>query len=404
MTGSTPHARLRSPEPIGVGTGAVESMTSYIARLAERLRIPVSGLIAVLDDGGPILGDADWLGARGHAANGCRDVAERAVAAVGRATLRPALAALTLRRFAGVLPDWELLRPMLAWCPACLREHRYEHLAWSLQIVRACVAHRVPLVTACPECGREQPPLTAFAVVGMCRSCAADLAAATGLGAATEWDLACAAQVEDLLCTSGDQAPHPGALPSLISMAAHAETSLTALVLRAGLARSAGTAYRRGTLPSIEAWTRMAIAAGASLRSAIEGSPAPAATTRGVPASPWGGKRRRDWEVIRAAIEEVLLVGSEASLRRLAVELGATEAEIRDRFPALTAAVVNSRLLAISERATQRLVSAIAEVERVICELADDRLPPSRRNVEARIGGGLLLREESLSHAWRSRA
>lgn len=69
------------------------------------------------------------------------------------------------------------MRSEQAWCPGCLAEWKvggkplHWPLLWNLLAVRACPKHRVPLVTACPGCGRSFYPLTAHSRPGHCPCC-----------------------------------------------------------------------------------------------------------------------------------------------------------------------------------------------------------------------------------------
>jgi len=181
--------RLYSPEPIGIGTAQVESLTSYMCRLAEShclsagsmfLRMGGSAarlLIAHLTDFKTSHSRCRSLG-NDHSLNGFGTAAEEWVEALGLLTGRMSLSLLTLLPLRGVVAGNHLLRARQAWCPCCFahdrRQQIVEHnrLIWSFQIQSRCLVHEVPLSEKCPSCGKTQSYLTSFSLPGYCAFCA----------------------------------------------------------------------------------------------------------------------------------------------------------------------------------------------------------------------------------------
>jgi len=72
-----------------------------------------------------------------------------------------------------------LLRRTRAWCPACYEEWRkanqiaYEPLLWSLEAVKLCCRHQIPLQQRCPSpnCRQAQLPLAPRSLPGYCAKC-----------------------------------------------------------------------------------------------------------------------------------------------------------------------------------------------------------------------------------------
>ncbi|MDQ3703930.1 MAG: TniQ family protein [Chloroflexota bacterium] len=212
-------SRLYSLEPIGVGTGLVESLTSYVARLAYAHRVTVSGLARVFLV--PRHDATDYAGhpcqpqqpqryptlSTEHAVraplknvlknmpsyDGTGTSAERWVRILQALTLRSELHCLTILPWGAALSARGLLRLTRAWCPTCLSEWEargkwccatqsgrygnltqvYEPLLWRLQVVRVCPTHGRPLRTQCPhpDCGREQSSLHTYTRPGYCSWC-----------------------------------------------------------------------------------------------------------------------------------------------------------------------------------------------------------------------------------------
>lgn len=183
-----PRSRLYHLEPMGMGTPYVESLTGYVARLAEahgvRARkllvaeiLPLMGHLHLLGPGNRGL-SAFWQ-RETRALNSTRTLARDLVHALEGLTLRRDLRFLTLLPWAEVLPPRGLVRPHHAWCPACYEEWRqagqvvYEPLLWSLMVVNSCSRHRQRLRSACPypDCQRLLPPLAQQSRPGHCPWC-----------------------------------------------------------------------------------------------------------------------------------------------------------------------------------------------------------------------------------------
>ena len=196
--------RLFSLQPLAVGTSQVESLGSYIIRLAEAHVVTVGDLagreIARQNGckdskGSPRSRVRYRRGGHGFHAlsyeiNGIHWQARKWTARINRATGRSDLELLTLLPFAKVLSAMLLLKPRRAWCPFCYEEDRqkgpiYERLAWTINAVTVCSRHCVPLLSRCQHCNRPQPALAVYSHPGRCSHCgywlgASDLKTALG--------------------------------------------------------------------------------------------------------------------------------------------------------------------------------------------------------------------------------
>ncbi len=170
-------------EPIGLGTPIVESLTSYIIRLAAEHQVTPS--IIVSQDIASVSQKVavDWKGypelfkKSSISINGLSDTALEITDAVQRLTGRSDLAALTMTRWRSVMAPTGLVRSCQAWCPVCFEEWRikgkplYEPLMWSLKETELCINHYVPLEINCPKCRRTHGPLTRRSTQGFCPWC-----------------------------------------------------------------------------------------------------------------------------------------------------------------------------------------------------------------------------------------
>jgi TniQ len=184
-----PRSQLYSLQPVGVGTGMVESLTGYVARLAEAHSVSVGDLVGrLLSDlanpkGGIVTAGAKAARVGGHgfracsyAINGVTDRAATWVDAIEAATTRRDLRCLTLLPFRHALPD-HLFRQRRAWCMLCFEQWRangqivYEPLLWAIALASHCTVHARPLDSICRHCARSLSPLGVFSRPGYCEVC-----------------------------------------------------------------------------------------------------------------------------------------------------------------------------------------------------------------------------------------
>jgi AraC-like DNA-binding protein len=179
-----PHSRLYHLEPIGVGTMYVESLTSYVTRLAQAHALPVREL--AIHEIAPLL-DQHYapeivrlmFSRESRVLNGIGPWTAKAVFALEKLTGRNELSFLTMWVFSPVLSKGGLLRSAQAWCPMCYHEWRqagqrvYNPLLWALRAITVCPHHRQPLHVRCPHpaCQASVPFLASRGETGYCPEC-----------------------------------------------------------------------------------------------------------------------------------------------------------------------------------------------------------------------------------------
>jgi len=180
-----PRSRLYHLEPVGVGTAYVESLTGYIARLAEsHCLLPgvlISKFIAPLVKKAYVQASANMglraLFNRASALNGTGSMALDFVQALEALTLRSELRFLTLLICSETIPSRGLFRAEQAWCPACYNEWHlsgqvvYEPILWTIETVTVCPHHHQPLCNQCPYCHQQLPLLGWRSRPGYCSNC-----------------------------------------------------------------------------------------------------------------------------------------------------------------------------------------------------------------------------------------
>lgn len=165
-------SRLYCLEPIGVGTPYVESLTGYVARLAQA-HCTLTGIL-IVSKIAPLIREGYVFNGRQRtmspvygsnssrrALNGTGLMASTLIQALEGLTLRGDLLHLAMITWANVLPSKGLLRAKKSWCPICYQEWRAaghvirEPLIWTLDVVTVCPRHSQPLQTECPHCHKQ---------------------------------------------------------------------------------------------------------------------------------------------------------------------------------------------------------------------------------------------------------
>lgn len=170
---------LHSPAPIGFGTGMVESLTSYLARLANSHCVGVADLLACLvERAGESLPSAarrvyNLTRLPSRELNDMQTVARRWSNLVAEQTLRDGTDQLTLLPWRDLVTPRTITHRSQRWCPLCLDSWQtiYWPLLWSLRVVTICPWHQQPLEERCSQCQASVPALTAEAQIGFCFKC-----------------------------------------------------------------------------------------------------------------------------------------------------------------------------------------------------------------------------------------
>lgn len=223
-----PRSRLYPLSPLGLGSPLGESLTSYIARLAEAHSVPTGVFVAreLLPHYGrgylPKNRTVLWF-THAKTFNGVNGWGRDMLAVVQRLTTRQDLQLLTMLPWAEAVSVRGLLRNRRAWCPTCFEVRRqagqiiYEPLLWTLEVVTVCPLHGQPLQTCCPHCQLTLPWLEAYMRPGYCSRCKCWLGTLSnstnipvqGLDAELEWQLWVAREVGDLLAAGVDLSSFP---------------------------------------------------------------------------------------------------------------------------------------------------------------------------------------------------
>ena len=177
--------------PVGAGTTATESLTSFLARLCVARSLTACD---VLDELVRPLLDKDVLPPRRRLSyflsgsviefDGMGRVATEAVGALEQLTGILGLAEHTFlpwKRLFSPMSAGALMRGGKRWCPLCFREQdavgveHWEPLLWRLAPATRCARHLIAFSEQCPHCKRPQRVLSQAAPMGMCEYCSREL-------------------------------------------------------------------------------------------------------------------------------------------------------------------------------------------------------------------------------------
>jgi hypothetical protein len=176
---------LYNLDPIGIGTPYVESLTSYLSRLAEAHCVSTGSLISKIYS--PLL-NKDYLskvskrGGNGFfdsaiGINGVGKLAFEFSDLTNKLTGRSDLCLTTLQSWSNILPSRGLLKKIKSWCPICYEESRengeiiYDPLIWGFQAVHICLKHKSPLINICGNCNKPVPIINRNTFPGFCSRC-----------------------------------------------------------------------------------------------------------------------------------------------------------------------------------------------------------------------------------------
>jgi hypothetical protein len=180
-----PRSRLYNLEPVGIGSAFVESLSSYIYRLADahflRPRVLLNKEImpTIYSNCGSVNNEYRIRKKSSFvtATMGVGKTARATVSALETLTSRNTLRFLTMLTWRKMFPSQLLIKPFRSWCPQCLNVWRsskgtiYEPLLWSIAVVCVCPIHLCRLEYECPNCSATFPHLVYTPRAGHCSKC-----------------------------------------------------------------------------------------------------------------------------------------------------------------------------------------------------------------------------------------
>ena len=419
------HSRLYHLEPIGVGSSLVESLTSYVIRLAEAHSIPPRVLVSYeiaphlkqsylgrsLDYRGRVDTQVLTLFWReSMTLNGLTSWAEDWVQALEHLTQRQDLSFLTMLSWRSVFSPFRLMRRTQAWCPVCYEEWReagkvlYQPLLWALQSIHLCPQHDIPLLEQCPseECKHKLPFLFSQIQVGYCPKCHRWLGGPlqrheSASPSSKEMEKQRHQQERQALGEMLAFAPSLTTPPQQEVFLLTTTTYIHEMTNGNGAEFARQSQLREGTLydwihvrklPQHDRFLRMCVSLGVSPLDWLTGKTLEAiASKKLVPRKQLSVKKRRgkgrnvDAKSARSALEAALhsSEGFTSSAEQIASSLGCSPTFLITKFPKLYQALVEKRRNERRERKDERMQELRIALE---ATLRSEGPPPSLNQVE----------------------
>ena len=434
------HSRLYALEPLGMGTPEVESLTSYMARLAEAHSVSLRTL--VIQEVLPPLKcdylsnpfknslDAFWLEAA-RALNGTGSLAKDWAHSLESLTLRTDLQFLTLLPWATVLTQQRLLRGTRAWCPDCFMEWQtagqpiYEPLIWNVSAVSLCIYHQRPLLEQCPhpDCQATLPVLASHFRPGYCSKCSRWLGVVPDhpdFFSTTEqwrWRIWVAEAVGELIAHNMDSMlmPHLGNVPDLVSASREqvTDSSMQNLAEKIQLSRHTLNAWLLGRqVPQLESLMRLCYFCGVSPYDLFSTQPGElnfvGLKVHSLPNIPNPARNRRnrvqlDIIHLQQSLEAILVCEEQPppSMRAVARRLNHSPRELREYFPELCRAISNRRKSFYKDRGEEKLEQQKMQIRQAVLEIHSQGLYPSSHKVGLTLSEPGLMRNSILAETWR---
>ncbi len=440
LSAHPPRSRLYTLEPLGMGTPDIESLTSYVSRLAGAHSVSLRAL--AIWELLPLLKcdylsnpsrnnlDAFWIEAA-RALNGTGTLARDWAQALERLTLHADLRCLTLLPWAAVLTQQRLLRFTRAWCPDCFMEWQaaglplYEPLLWNVSAVTVCLRHQRTLLEKCPylDCCATLPVLAPHFRPGYCSKCSRWLGVITdppSLSWTVEqwhWQIWVAETVGELLSHNADLKTTPGLgnVPNLIASYREQATdsSIRNLAEKLQLSHRTLNVWKLGRqVPQIESLMRLCYCCGISLYNlfTLQSGTLGFDTlqVRSLPDLPNPTQKRRhripfDTVYIRQKLEAVLANDEQPppSMRTIAKCLNYSPRELREHFPELCRAISMRYKNYGKVRGEQKIQHTKDEVRAAIRKIHSQGLYPSEYKLRSHLSVPGLLRNPVIAKFWR---
>lgn len=260
--------KLFSMGPQGLGTSRVEGLSGYISRLSTEHCTTTGRLFAemftpylnkyylneILKRGGNGFYDS------AHMINGSSIAAEQFSTMLNELTGMSNLQELTLLRFANIIPQRGLLRPVRTWCPECYEEMVkstsaivYDPLVWSIRAVSICTKHLALLMEVCPGCTRPNLMMDRRSSPGFCSHCNAWLGSAATIKIdEMDYESQVKAKMIDRLLECKSILNRNGIVTSLKHIVTHENSNITEVARKLSVPKTTFWTWVRGrNLPPV---------------------------------------------------------------------------------------------------------------------------------------------------------
>jgi hypothetical protein len=419
--------RLVGIPPIGLGTPAGESLSSYFLRLAAAHQLLPRDLARYVVDAAAWARTSDraytQVVSRGRSTmNGPGDAGEAWANMIGALTDQRDLELMTMVPWRGRVSLRGLMSPVRRFCPSCYwdwqeaKEPSRELLLWALSDVTHCPTHDIRLTDRCErdDCRRIQSHLGSIARTGRCYWCDESLASSPitersepELPGEQAWARFVADQVGAVVA-DGARARSETMPIMTITMARMIERAggTMALSVRTGLSQATVAGWR-SHVPTLGHLLHLSASLEVSASDLMRGDQDPRRVLNW--AAPLGGdrlvsrrvaRRRIDWPLVEHKLQLALTAPEALPQRTVMARIGVDPSAARKRYPALCHELSRRAARARNKRARERANSLKSDLQATVADLNGQGIYASRRQVEAKLPH-LSLREPALGAAWR---
>jgi DNA-binding XRE family transcriptional regulator len=397
-----PRSWLFNVPLLGRGTGQVESLASFVARVAsEHFNRPSSLLHRGLEwhARGEPENVGRWLRGTKHlkmgwAINGHRN-ATNWVHVLETQMMVSNLQEATITKWAHLFPKRHLLRSHHCWCPECYRDgSKYDRLTWSLAPVMACPIHKCHLVHACPSCGGHFPPLHGRSKPSVCPKCESSLldVLSIQLEPATAYELWTAQEMEEFHLTMQTvdvpqkAAPISAVLKTCMSASHISDCAELGEIL--GVSRTTAWSWHSGSAqPDLEGCLRIAHTFGLRLSNVVLGQ-----IPKNLPSITYPDPksdvvrrtcRRFDEAMTLSTIEHIRHEGitNPPSLQEVARQIKFSARVIRKHFPDLCRNISQAHRESLRSRVAMRQKTLRSTLKKAVVRAHCDYAHPSLKEI-----------------------
>lgn len=420
-------SRLYNITPLGIGTPFIESLTSYIIRLAEEHNVTPGILIgkeitpllnkhylkktAVRGGGGLYKSTASL--------NGLKSGALDLVTVLEELTSRNDLMFTTLLTWSEVLPTRGLLRQKKAWCPVCLEEWKinckpiYEPLHWFIQEVKVCTKHNIGIQTSCPSCSKEIPILSRNTLHGYCTYCRHWLGKKkSDIPQLDEekhfWDFWKANVIGELLETMPYKQASPDNIRIRTTLNKAIEECTNGVVSKfiemTNIPESTFNSYLKNNIPSISNLLKICFCSGVTLKQFLTTPLSKISFTIQMFSNKSDvehiGNNRFPDGYIEKQLEYYSDIDPPMSIREIASFIGCDRKLLYKKTPELSKVISRKYLDYVSNRSQKRIEFIKKSVIEAVNSLNQKGIYPSRRKVEEFLEMPGVIKEEVVRIAW----
>jgi transcriptional regulator with XRE-family HTH domain len=424
-----PRSILYQLPPMGIGTPTVESLSSYLTRLAVSHTVTVGTLleheVARLIDKKYSAANLQSISRLRGAVNSIGSMTRDLVCALEQLTMQQDLHLLTMLSFGDIIPSRKLFRAVRSWCPQCYQEWHergdilYEPLIWSLKPVKYCSTHQTALVDKCPNCQQHNPPFSGKFQLGFCSRCHSWLGQVSGKKASmdredTELELWRVKAVGALLALSVKSRDKLSAahIPSQLSMLANEATAsnLAALSRRLKIPKNTLWLWYSGeVIPSLESSLSICGHFDITLFQFFTGEigSQPNLDNWRVPkrqSLTTASSQSFNQEVARLFLEQLLSqkMSPPLSVVEVSRKLGCNRRILYKYFPDLCSAIATIYKNYLQKSCQENLVSCCSQVEQIVAQLHSQGQYPSESRVAQLMDKPNFLRYEQVRSVLRS--